>query len=81
MDCTLADPTWADYEADGDRAALAAKRARLFRANYAPSLARALKHAGNGASHAFADRLEKGLERRLLNDAAPVSHSSKPWWW
>jgi SAM dependent carboxyl methyltransferase len=68
----VADPLWADYEVDRDRAALAAKRARLFRSNFAPSLASALKHAGNGASHAFADRLEKGLERRLLNHAAPA---------
>ncbi len=39
----VADPMWADYEVDKDRAALTAKRARLLRANFAPSLASALK--------------------------------------
>jgi SAM dependent carboxyl methyltransferase len=66
----LADPSWADYEHDRDAEALATKRARLFRAIFAPSLSCALGDAVT--SHRFAERLEDGLKQRLLNQRTPV---------
>jgi long-chain acyl-CoA synthetase len=69
---SLAEPAWAQYTRDGNKEELATKRARLFRATFAPSLASALTAAGNGAGRAFADRLEKGLQRRLANHQAPA---------
>lgn len=74
--CDLAlvpDASWADYQRDGDKEALATRQARFFRSAFAPSLACALAGSGgNGAGAAFADRLEDGLKRRLANRPAPL---------
>jgi hypothetical protein len=70
---TLPDAVWADYERDGNKEVLATRHARLFRAIFVPSLASALTGGGdNGASRAFADRLEDGLKRRLANRPLPL---------
>jgi hypothetical protein len=71
----LADAAWADYERYGDKEALATTHALFFRSTFAPSLATALTRAGDaGARRAFADRLEDGLKRRLMNHPAPLHH-------
>ena len=71
----LPDAAWADYEQDGDKEALATTRALFFRSTFAPSLATALTRAGDaGACRVFANRLEDGLKRRLVNHPAPLHH-------
>jgi len=67
---TNADPTWDAYEQDGDKEAIAAKRAKIFRATFAPSLACGLTDPA--ASGAFADHLENALKRRLTNKLVPL---------
>ena len=72
---TLLDPAWTDYEQNGDREALATKRALFFRTIFVPTLASALGRvrAGNAdALQAFADRVETGLRRRLAMQPAPL---------
>ncbi|HEV3279156.1 MAG TPA: SAM-dependent methyltransferase [Terriglobia bacterium] len=69
---TVPDSAWADYARDGNKEALVTRHAGFFRAVFAPSLASALVGAGNGAGHAFADRLEDGLKRRLADRPAPL---------
>lgn len=67
------DASWAEYEGDGNKRALATRQARFFRTAFAPSLACALTHASeNGTGGAFADRLEDGLKRRLADRPAPL---------
>ena len=71
----VSDVAWADYERHGDKEALATTHARFFRSTFAPSLATALTRARDaGACRAFADRLEDGLKRRLVNLPAPLHH-------
>jgi hypothetical protein len=65
---TLPDLAWAEYQQDGDKEALARKKALFFRATFMPSLASALtgvRAADGEALHSFADRLQDGLTRRL----------------
>jgi hypothetical protein len=70
----VADPAWAIYQHDGNREALVNKHAAFFRATFAPSLASALNHADDSeACRAFSERLEYGLTRRLMNNAAPLN--------
>jgi len=67
------DASWAEYEGDGNKQALATRQARFFRTAFAPSLACALTRAGeNGIGGAFADRLEDALKRRLADRPAPL---------
>jgi long-chain acyl-CoA synthetase len=61
---TAKDPTWAAYEQDRNQEALALRRAKIFRATFAPSLACGLDNPA--VSGAFADHLEKALVRRLM---------------
>ena len=71
----LPDAAWADYQRDGDKEALAMKRALFFRAIFTPSLVSALAGARNGngeALNAFADRLQDGMARRLASRPAPA---------
>jgi hypothetical protein len=70
----LPDAAWTEYQDVGDKEALASKRARFFRSTFMPSLASALRRARDGdreAITAFADRLEIGLTRRLIDNPAP----------
>jgi long-chain acyl-CoA synthetase len=66
---TLKDPTWAAFELDGNKEAMAIKRAKIFRATFAPSLACGLSDPT--ASGRFADLLEKALIERLTNKSVP----------
>jgi hypothetical protein len=64
----LQDATWIEYERDGNKEALAAKRGLFFRSVFMPSLGSALADVRSGDAEAlriFADRLEAGLKRRL----------------
>lgn len=66
----LQDAAWIEYERDGDKEALAAKRALFFRSVFTPSLGSALAHVRSGDAEAlriFGDRLESGLKRRLAS--------------
>jgi long-chain acyl-CoA synthetase len=67
---TNADPTWDAYKQDGNKEVMASKRAKVFRATFAPSLACGL--ADPAASGAFADRLENVLKGRLTNKLVPL---------
>jgi hypothetical protein len=70
----LPDAAWTEYLNAGDKEVLASKRARSFRSTFMPSLASALRRVRDGdceAINAFADRLESGLTRRLMNNPAP----------
>ncbi len=69
---TLQDPTWAAYEHDANKKEMAAKRAKIFRATFAPSLACGLSNPD--ASAAFADHLENALRRRLTNTLVPFNN-------
>ena len=69
---TSKDPTWAAYLQDGNKEALAMRRAKIFRATFVPSLACGL---GNpAASAAFAEHLEKALVQRLMNKLVPFDN-------
>jgi hypothetical protein len=69
----LPDSTWADYERDRNKEALASKHALFFRAIFVPSLALSLTHAHDPEQrHIFADRFENGLKQRLAKDPAPL---------
>jgi SAM dependent carboxyl methyltransferase len=70
--CVLRDPAWDAYEADGDKAALATKRAMFFRSVFSPTLASYLNNANAVAETKFADRLTLGLQRRLAVDPTPM---------
>ncbi len=64
----LQDAAWTEYERDGNKEALATKRALFFRSVFTPSLGSALAQANSGDAEAlrlFGDRLEAGLKRRL----------------
>jgi len=70
----LPDAAWTEYLNAGDKEVLASKRARSFRSTFMPSLDSALRRVRDGdceAINAFADRLESGLTRRLMNNPAP----------
>ena len=70
---TLEDATWAAYERDRDKEALAAKQALFFRSIFVPSLASALSRAGDAeACRAFGDQLENRLKLRLAKQPAPM---------
>jgi long-chain acyl-CoA synthetase len=69
---TAKDPSWAAYEQDGNKEALAVGRAKLFRATFAPSLACGLSDPAT--SGAFAEHLEKALARRLMDKLIPCDH-------
>jgi long-chain acyl-CoA synthetase len=69
---TLADPTWAAYEQDGNEEAMASKRARIFRATFAPSLACGL--IDPDGSSKFAAHLENALARRLMSKLVPFNN-------
>ena len=72
----LPDAAWTEYRNAGDKEALASKRALFFRSTFMPSLASALRRGPDGnreAIAAFADRLEIGLTRRLINNPAPAN--------
>jgi hypothetical protein len=67
------DIVWNAFEKDGDREALARARASFFRVTFAPTLAGALENPGDPERRrAFFDRVEAGLQRRLLEAPAPV---------
>jgi hypothetical protein len=69
----LADSTWADYERDRDKEALASKHALFFRAVFVPSLALSLTHAHDPEQRrVFADSFENGLKQRLAKQPAPL---------
>ena len=71
----LTDAPWTEYEQDGDREALATKRALFFRSIFMPSLAAALTRVRAGdaeALGAFGDRLEHGLKHRLARQPAAM---------
>jgi len=69
----LQDAAWADYQRDGDKEALAAKRALFFRSIFVPSLAIALGRAGDAeACRAFGDQMENGLKLRLMQQPAAL---------
>jgi long-chain acyl-CoA synthetase len=69
---TVKDPSWAAYEQDGNKEALASERAKLFRATFAPSLACGLNDPAT--SGAFAEHLEKALARRLMDKLLRCDH-------
>jgi SAM dependent carboxyl methyltransferase len=77
-DCELSavpDPAWADYQENGDKEALAKKKALFFRSTFTPSLASAVTRVCDGDGEAlrrFADRLQDGLTRRLASHPAPT---------
>jgi hypothetical protein len=71
----LPDAAWAEYQADGDKQALATKRALFFRSIWLPSLASALTRVRAGdieAQRIFADCLQDGLIRRQASRLAPA---------
>jgi hypothetical protein len=73
--CVLRDPAWDAYEADGDKDALATKRAMFFRSVFSPTLASYLDKVSAGdasAAAAFSDRLTRGLKRRFAAEPAPL---------
>ena len=73
--CVLRDPAWDAYEADGDKDALATKRAMFFRSVFSPMLASYLDKVSAGdasAAAAFSDRLTRGLKRRFAAEPAPL---------
>ena len=66
----LPDPAWGEYQENGDKEALAKKKALFFRSTFMPSLASALTRVRDGdgeALRSFADRLQDGLMRRLAS--------------
>jgi long-chain acyl-CoA synthetase len=67
----LKDPTWATYEQDGNKEAMATKRAKIFRATFAPSLACGLSNPVRSGT--FADHLESALRRRLMGKVVPFN--------
>ena len=70
----LADPAWADYRRDGNKEALVNKQAAYYRSTFAPSLASALDRVHDAeACRAFSDRLEHGLNERLMANPAPIN--------
>jgi len=70
----VADPAWAAYQRDGNKEILVKKHAAFFRATFAPSLASALERLQDAEErHAFSERLEDGLRRRLVREPAPVN--------
>jgi hypothetical protein len=75
-DCQLSvleDAAWADYQRDREKEALAAKHALFFRSIFVPSLASALRRAGDAeACRAFGDHLENGLKLRLARQPAAL---------
>ena len=69
------DAAWVEYEQNGDKEALAKKRALFFRATFMPSLASAVTRVRDGDQEAlriFADRLESGLTQRLVRHPVPA---------
>ena len=69
----VADPAWAAYQRDGNKEILVQKHAAFFRATFAPSLASAVERLQDAEEcHAFSERLEDGLRRRLMREPAPV---------
>jgi hypothetical protein len=69
----LKDAAWADYQQDGEKEALAAKHALFFRSIFVPSLASALRSAGDAETcRAFGDHLENGLKLRLARQPAAL---------
>jgi hypothetical protein len=72
----LQDSAWVAYEKDRDAGALATKHAMFFRAVFAPTLASyldAVRAGDPGAPAAFADRLTRGLKRRLAANPAHIN--------
>jgi hypothetical protein len=69
------DSAWAQYNIDGNKEALAAKRALFFRSVFAPSLASALGPAlptNSNALASFAGQLEQHLKRRMASHLAAI---------
>jgi hypothetical protein len=66
----LPDAAWADYEQDANKDVLATRHARFFRSIFAPSLASAI--IDEGKRHAFPDRVEEKLKRRLVDRPVPL---------
>jgi len=67
------DGAWAQYKRDGDTQALAARRAGLFRATFAPTLASALDRQQPEARQAFAGALEALMRQRLMDLRVPFT--------
>ena len=68
------DAAWDEYERDRDKGKLAANYAGFFRATFMPSLASALApERGAEGRQRFIDRLAEGLQRRLMEEPAPLS--------
>ena len=76
--CSIAHPpdtAWIEYERDKDAMALATKRALFFRVIFVPSLAEGLAPGRSAQDRqAFADRLEEGIRRRLIDRPARIDH-------
>ena len=69
----LEDAAWADYQLHRNKEVLAAQQAMFFRATFMPSLATALRDPDNAdRRRAFGSHLEKGLQRILVDQPAPV---------
>jgi hypothetical protein len=71
----LQDAAWTEYERDGNKEALATKRALFFRSVFTPSLGSTLARARSDDGEAlriFGDRLEAGLKRRLATQPAAM---------
>jgi hypothetical protein len=72
----VADGAWLQYDRDGDKDALATKRALFFRSVFVPSLAGGLRSESDGSNSqrqaAFADELEHRLKRLLTSYCAPI---------
>jgi hypothetical protein len=70
----LPDAAWVEYERDKNTEVLVNKHVGFYRSTFVPSLTSALTLSQIAeARKAFADRLEHGLRRRLLGDAAPIN--------
>jgi hypothetical protein len=69
-DCEIAvlpDTAWTEYQRDGNKEALASKHALFFRAIFVPTLASALRQAGDPeACRRFGDQVENKLKARLV---------------
>ena len=69
------DAAWAQYERDGDKEALAAKRSLFFRSAFLPSLACALDPVPTHSRDAigmFGNELERRITERLRSRAFPM---------
>ena len=70
---SVPDVAWIEFQQDRDAAAFARKRAAFFRAVFVPSISQALASTRGAAERQmFADRLENGLQRRIVANPASL---------